>query len=154
METLVCNQERSSETCVKRTLIYWGGGGRGWGTMKRCQSVSCRFLSSRKFSLFVFHSQKAAHLLHYSTHEMDVIPFSQIENSRYSFSIIFLHPSSQRVKGLFHPSLNRRDYPHKGERIGPPSAMTWLDKIGHVERVQHRPPLSLINVFLQSSRKQ
>ena len=33
---------------------------------------------------------------------------------------------------------NRRDYPHKGERISPPSAMMWLDKIGHVDRVQHR----------------
>ena len=32
---------------------------------------------------------------------------------------------------------NRRDYPHKGERISPPSAMTWLDKTSHVHRVQH-----------------
>ena len=115
------DQPRPQGFSLKKRGKPWG---RGWGTMKRCQSVSCRFLSSRKFSLFVFHSQKAAHLLHYSTHEMDVIPFSQIENSRYSFSIIFLHPLSQRVKGLFHPSLHRRDYPHKGERIGPPSAMT------------------------------
>ena len=33
---------------------------------------------------------------------------------------------------------NRRDYPEKGERISPLSAMTCLDKIGHVDRVQHR----------------
>ena len=32
---------------------------------------------------------------------------------------------------------NRRDYPHKGKRISPPSAMTWLDKTSHVHRVQH-----------------
>ena len=32
---------------------------------------------------------------------------------------------------------NGRDYPHKRERISPPSAMIWLDKTGHVDRVQH-----------------
>ena len=48
---------------------------------------------------------------------------------------------------------NRRDYTHKSERISLPFAIARLDKIGHMDRVQHRLIKMIIKTCLKELKK-
>ena len=48
---------------------------------------------------------------------------------------------------------NRRDYTHKSERISLPFAIACLEKIGHLDCVQHRLIKMIIKTCLKELKK-
>ena len=48
---------------------------------------------------------------------------------------------------------NQRDYPQKSERVSLPSEIARLDKIGHMDRVQHGLIKMIIKTCLKKPKK-